>query len=275
MNSWNYSELSSNIQIQMNKPSPIPDQVFINFFKIYQETLHNNTYLFMTLAIMIIVVLFKSICQIVEEYIAPAIVYLSDRLKLSEALAGVTLLAFANGAGDVITAIVASDSKEGISYNIGALYGAGLFFMTVVLTLTIKHSPHVIEAPKSMIYRDVGFYIVATLLLPLMALGGKITWIWSNIMLALYGVLVFIVAIQKNNDKHSKSPSVSDDLISDTESLMSIETDSVINRRLSMIRQTLSIADQIKLQLIFQQLYYVVKNRRHTQKNTKVLSESP
>lgn len=56
-------------------------------------------------------------------------------------MAGVTLLAFANGAGDVITAIVASDSKEGISYNIGSLYGAGLFVCTLVLSLTILNSP--------------------------------------------------------------------------------------------------------------------------------------
>ena len=47
------------------------------------------------------------------------------------------MLAFANGAGDVLTAIVASDSKEGISYNIGALYGAGLFVITFVVAIAI------------------------------------------------------------------------------------------------------------------------------------------
>ena len=41
-------------------------------------------------------------------------------------MAAVTLLALANGAGDVITAVVASGTSDGLSYNIGALYGAGL-----------------------------------------------------------------------------------------------------------------------------------------------------
>lgn len=68
---------------------------------------------------------------------APGVVHISKVLNLSDALAGVTLLAFANGAGDVITALVASDSKEGISYNIGALYGAGLFVITFVIAKTI------------------------------------------------------------------------------------------------------------------------------------------
>jgi len=76
-------------------------------------------------------------CDVVDEYVAEALVYLSKALKLSEALAGVTLLALANGAGDLLTAIVSSDSAEGVSYNIGALLGAGLFVITVVLFFTI------------------------------------------------------------------------------------------------------------------------------------------
>jgi sodium/potassium/calcium exchanger 6 len=58
--------------------------------------------------------------------LAPAIAYISEWLKMPEALAAVTLLALANGAGDVITALVASGSAGGLSYNIGAIYGAGL-----------------------------------------------------------------------------------------------------------------------------------------------------
>ena len=88
-----------------------------------------------------IILLFKFICSTIEEFVAPAIVFLSDFLELSDALAGVTLLAFANGAGDVITAIVASGSKDGISYNVGALYGAGFFVLTLVVALTILNSP--------------------------------------------------------------------------------------------------------------------------------------
>ena len=43
----------------------------------------------------------------------------------------------ANGAGDVITAVVASDSENGIYYNIGSLYGAGLFACSFVIAMTI------------------------------------------------------------------------------------------------------------------------------------------
>lgn len=52
--------------------------------------------------------MFRFIQAVVEEYLAPSISYLSEWLKLPEALGAVTLLALANGAGDVVTAIAAS-----------------------------------------------------------------------------------------------------------------------------------------------------------------------
>jgi len=130
--------------------------------------------------------------------VAPAIVYLSRFLQLSEALAGVTLLAFANGAGDVITAIVASGSKDGISYNVGALYGAGFFVLTLVVALTIINSDTKIKVEKSVVFRDIGFYILATIYIISVAFYGKITWILSLGMLLLYGVYVGVVVIQNN-----------------------------------------------------------------------------
>ena len=81
--------------------------------------------------------IFKFICALVDEYIAASIEYIVDEYKISEAFAGVTLIALANGAGDVVTAIVASGSSDGVAYNIGALFGAGLFVCTIVMTFTI------------------------------------------------------------------------------------------------------------------------------------------
>jgi len=45
-----------------------------------------------------------------------------------------------DSAGDVVTAIVASGTPDGIDYNIGALYGAGLFVTTVVVGITIVNA---------------------------------------------------------------------------------------------------------------------------------------
>ena len=81
--------------------------------------------------------IFKYTAITVDEYIAEGISKISDWLGFSESLAAVTLLALANGAGDVITALVAGDAEGGISYNIGALFGAGLFVASVVVSICI------------------------------------------------------------------------------------------------------------------------------------------
>ena len=68
---------------------------------------------------------------------------------MSEALAGVTLLALANGAGDVVTAVVSGSSSAGVSYNIGALLGAGLFVCAMVIAGTILISPSDVVVNKN------------------------------------------------------------------------------------------------------------------------------
>jgi Ca2+/Na+ antiporter len=52
----------------------------------------------------------------------------------------VTILPLANGAGDVMTAVVASGSDEGIKIVIGSIFGASLFLTTVVLAAVIYYS---------------------------------------------------------------------------------------------------------------------------------------
>jgi sodium/potassium/calcium exchanger 6 len=89
---------------------------------------------------------------------------------MSDSLSAVTLLAFANGAGDVITALVASGEEGGVSYSIGAIYGAGLFAFTLVVALCIfQNKDKDIVFEKMIIFRDVGVYIIATIIVSLFA----------------------------------------------------------------------------------------------------------
>ena len=223
-----------------------------------------RTGLFLLLAVIAILLIFKFICAVVDEYIAPAIVYLSEKMELSEALAGVTLLAFANGAGDVITAIVASDSKEGVSYNVGALYGAGLFVLTLVVALTIKTSPKSITVYKSTIYRDTGFYILATLLTVGIAYTGSITWLSSLAMLALYLALVIVVMIQDRIEakrNRAKSLIMTTEFDEEEEPLQEDEVVRRKTRRFTDIYNALPQRDLQKLKAVFNQLFHYVKSK--------------
>ena len=112
---------------------------------------------------LVILIIFRFMVDVVDEYIGESIIYITKWLKMTEALAGVTLLALANGAGDLITAIVSSEGEEGVNYNIGALFGAGLFVITIVITFTIRAADYEIIVDPECIYRDVLFYILGVL----------------------------------------------------------------------------------------------------------------
>jgi len=149
----------------------------------------------MMMVFFVLFIVFRFTCDIVDEYIAESIVYITKWMKLSEGLAGVTLLALANGAGDLVTAVVASGSDEGVSYNIGSLFGAGLFVCTVVIAATINENGKPLVYEKHTIYRDLVFYIAGILLVIVCGIMAKLTVLTSCLMLILYLSLVVVVAV--------------------------------------------------------------------------------
>lgn len=78
---------------------------------------------------------------VADGFIASAIGKISGYLKLTEAMAGATLLAFSNGATDVITAIVATGNSDSDDLAVGALFGASTFAITIILTVVIYAMP--------------------------------------------------------------------------------------------------------------------------------------
>ncbi len=60
------------------------------------------------ISLILIVLIFRVMAYISEDFLTPALVKISEYLKLPNILASVTLLAFANGAGDVITSITST-----------------------------------------------------------------------------------------------------------------------------------------------------------------------
>lgn len=176
-------------------------QDVINFFEFYWCDINGNLPLLLVIYILAIFFIFKYTAIAVDEYVADGISKISDWLGFSESLAAVTLLALANGAGDVITALVASDAEGGVSYNIGALYGAGLFVCSMVVAICIFKSEETIVYDKMIIYRDIGIYLISTFATAGFALYGYITWWSSCILLFLYVLLVLVVVITEQVEK--------------------------------------------------------------------------
>ena len=141
---------------------------------------------------------------IVEDFLAPGISFINDKLNFSEAMGAVTLLALANGAGDVLTALAASANVDGIQYNIGSIYGSSLFVTTIIIALTIFDSKEDIQLNKNTVYRDIGFYILSTFNMVVFGIIGELTVITSLILLIQYVILVVIVYYTDSNEENEK-----------------------------------------------------------------------
>ena len=86
---------------------------------------------------------------------------IADSLKLSQNIAGVTFLAFGNGAPDVFSAIAAitnaKDGDAGLAF--GALFGAGIFVSTVIVGTICLIKPF--TSMQRPLLRDIIFFMFA------------------------------------------------------------------------------------------------------------------
>ena len=116
---------------------------YINFNKIHFCDLEGNLFLSLPILFLIAIICFYLLSDTANKYLSQASTNISNKLKISQNLAGVTLLAFGNGANDIISSIIASDDGEGLDVSISFLLGGGLFVSCFVFSLVLYHSENV------------------------------------------------------------------------------------------------------------------------------------
>jgi len=132
---------------------------FINYVSvIYCTAGHSLFPLTVILYILWLVVLFISLAVAADDYFCPAIEIISKTLRLSQNIAGVTIMALGNGAPDIFSAL-AGIGQGRPELVFGSLFGAGVFVTTCVAgAVSIAQPFKLMERP---FLRDVTFYLVA------------------------------------------------------------------------------------------------------------------
>uniref|UniRef100_A0A8I5NB45 Solute carrier family 8 member B1 n=1 Tax=Papio anubis TaxID=9555 RepID=A0A8I5NB45_PAPAN len=127
------------------------------------------------------------------KFFCPNLSAISTTLKLSHNVAGVTFLAFGNGAPDIFSALVAFSDPHTAGLALGALFGAGVLVTTVVAGgITILHPFMAASRP---FFRDIIFYMVAVFLTFIMLFRGRVTMAWALGYLGLYVFYVVTVIL--------------------------------------------------------------------------------
>jgi Ca2+/Na+ antiporter len=112
-------------------------------------------------------------------------------MKLSDTIAGVTLLAFGNGAPDVFSSILAATRME-IGLSIGGLLGGSIFVTMIVLGRVVLVSGECkIDTNKTI--RDCVLLIITVMLILIYGLIGVITLFQACLFPLLYVFYVFSV----------------------------------------------------------------------------------
>uniref|UniRef100_A0A6I8N3R0 Mitochondrial sodium/calcium exchanger protein n=1 Tax=Ornithorhynchus anatinus TaxID=9258 RepID=A0A6I8N3R0_ORNAN len=128
-----------------------------------------------------------------EKFFCPNLSAISTTLKLAHNVAGVTFLAFGNGAPDVFSAVVAFSDPRTASLALGALFGAGVFVTTVVAGGIALVGPF--RAASRPFLRDTVFYLAAVFGTFTALYLGRITLAWALGYLGLYIFYVVTVVL--------------------------------------------------------------------------------
>ncbi|XP_027628929.1 mitochondrial sodium/calcium exchanger protein isoform X3 [Tupaia chinensis] len=127
------------------------------------------------------------------KFFCPNLSAISITLKLSHNVAGVTFLAFGNGAPDIFSALVAFSDPRTASLAFGALFGAGVLVTTVVAGgIAILHP---FTAASRPFLRDIIFYMGAVFLTFTALYLGRVTLAWALGSLGLYVFYVLTVVL--------------------------------------------------------------------------------
>ncbi|XP_057953261.1 cation/calcium exchanger 1-like [Malania oleifera] len=148
-----------------------------------------------TISILWLILLFYLLGNTAAVYFCSSLEGMSRVLKLSPALAGVTLLSLGNGAPDLFSSIVSFMGNDTEEVGLNSILGGAFFVSTIVvgiISICVDHRQ--VSVDKSSFRRDVLFFLFSLSCLLVIIILGKIN-LWGAIgFLSLYFIYVFMAS---------------------------------------------------------------------------------
>ncbi|XP_065193970.1 putative sodium/calcium exchanger 7 [Sycon ciliatum] len=160
-------------------------------------------------------VLVSLLATTADYFFVPPLNVLAEKLQLTPAVAGITLLAVGNGAPDVFTAYAAIHGADDFPLQLSALLGASIFISTVVLGSVMLVAEVSAKTVKRVdMIRDILVYMVVVATVVGVSCDSKIELWESALFLAIYLIYIAIVVglsfIQKYMARKAKILRVSE-----------------------------------------------------------------
>jgi len=136
-----------------------------------------------------------------DEYLSPALEHMTVKFNIPESLAGVTLLAFGNGAPDCFSAMSAGDDNA--INSMSPLFGSALFISTCVIALATRAAKDgKIKVTSTFFIRDLIVFILMELyLLVILFFIGEVTYLVAFSFVIIYLCYVGLVVYHASQSK--------------------------------------------------------------------------
>ncbi|KFZ60943.1 Sodium/potassium/calcium exchanger 1 [Antrostomus carolinensis] len=133
---------------------------------------------------------FVALAIVCDEYFVPALGVITEKLEISEDVAGATFMAAGGSAPELFTSLIGvfiSHSNVGI----GTIVGSAVFNILFVIGTCALFSREILHLTWWPLFRDISFYIVDLMMLIVFFLDSVIDWWESLLLLTAYATYVF------------------------------------------------------------------------------------
>ncbi|KAM9408350.1 sodium/potassium/calcium exchanger 1-like [Pholidichthys leucotaenia] len=127
--------------------------------------------------------MFVALAIVCDEFFVPALEVITDKLQISDDVAGATFMAAGGSAPELFTSLIGvfiSHSNVGI----GTIVGSAVFNILFVIGMCAIFSREMLHLTWWPLFRDVNFYILDLIMLIVFFLDNMILW-WESILLVL------------------------------------------------------------------------------------------
>ena len=181
----------------------------VNFTYFHNCTMHGRFELSFLCLLLVVLLFFYLLGETAEEYFCPVVKRLTAVLNLAPNTAGVTFLAFGNGAPDVFSSLAAFLEGDG-KIGVGAIVSGGSFVSAFVVgAVAICSGPFPVYNGY---IRDIAFYFAATLLVFWVFRTGHIHLWQAALLVGYYCVFViYVVWVDSGKPHHPSSAATATD----------------------------------------------------------------
>ncbi|XP_027358874.1 cation/calcium exchanger 1-like [Abrus precatorius] len=167
----------------------------INYLQIFYCNFGHSPILGQVLLVLWLGVLFYLLADTASNYFCASLEGLSDILRLSPTIAGVTLLSLGNGAPDFFASVVSFTRSNDGAVGLNSILGGAFFVSSAVLgVISFLVNPNEIAVDKASFIRDVIFFLFSLFILLVIISIGKISLLGSICYVSIYFLYVCAVS---------------------------------------------------------------------------------